>query len=115
MSSDVCQASPKCTTGFSQVTLKITWRGRYQPHTYGMSEEQETERSEITFLINNKIRSRFTSIQLKSLLRNISFYLLHTHANAHTYIYLTAEQSVFISFRDEIYIYIDTQWNTTQL
>ena len=62
-----------------------------------MSEEQETERSEITFLINNKIRSRFTSIQLKSLLRNISFYLLHTHANAHTYIYLTAEQSVFIS------------------
>ena len=65
-----------------------------------MSEEQETERSESTFLINNKIRSRFTSIQLKSVLRNISFYLLHTHANAHTYIYLTAEESAFISFQD---------------
>ena len=40
------------------------------------------------------------SIQLKSLLRNISFYLLNTHENVHTYIYLTAEQSVFISFQD---------------
>lgn len=33
------------------------------------------------------------SIQLKSLHGNIPFYLLHTRANAHTYIYLTAEQS----------------------
>lgn len=87
MSSDVCQASPKCTTGFSQVTLKITWRGRYQPHTYGMSEEQETERSEITFLITTKFGqdSRLSSSKVCSG-TYLSIYYIHMQTHTHIFI-----------------------------